>query len=71
MTNTRITDPEVLEIRYPVCLREFTIREGSGGRGQFKGGNGVVREIEILKDDVEIGILSERRAIPPYGMNGG
>lgn len=49
MTNTRITDPEILEQRYPVLLRQFILREGSGGDGQFKGGDGVVREIEFLK----------------------
>jgi len=71
MTNTRITDPEVFEIRYPVCLRQFTIRDGSGGQGKFKGGDGVIREVEFLKDDIEIGLLSERRSIPPFGMAGG
>ena len=71
MTNTRITDPEVLELRYPVILRQFNIRQKSGGEGKFKGGDGVVREIEFLKNDIEIGILSERRAIAPYGMAGG
>jgi 5-oxoprolinase (ATP-hydrolysing) len=71
MTNTRITDPEVLEIRYPVCLRQFTIRDGSGGLGQYKGGDGVIREVEFLKDNIEIGLLSERRAVPPWGMAGG
>ena len=45
MTNTRITDPEVIEIRYPVCLRRFEIRNNSGGRGKFCGGNGLIREI--------------------------
>jgi 5-oxoprolinase (ATP-hydrolysing) len=62
MTNTRITDPEVLEQRYPVILRQFRLREGSGGAGFFRGGDGVVREIEFLKENVTIGILSERRA---------
>jgi 5-oxoprolinase (ATP-hydrolysing) len=52
MTNTRITDPEVLEQRYPVILRRFTLREGSGGQGQLKGGDGVIREIEFLKDGI-------------------
>ena len=52
MTNTRITDPEVLEQRYPVILRKFMLREGSGGAGQFRGGDGVIREIEFLKDDI-------------------
>ena len=71
MTNTRITDPEVLELRYPVVLRQFNLRQGSGGNGKFKGGDGVIREIEFLKDGIEIGILSERRSTAPYGMNGG
>jgi 5-oxoprolinase (ATP-hydrolysing) len=62
MTNTRITDPEVLEQRYPVILRRFTLREGSGGHGLFRGGDGVIREIEFLKDGIQVGILSERRA---------
>ena len=46
MTNTRITDPEILERRFPVVLREFSLRRGSGGAGRFRGGDGVVREIE-------------------------
>jgi 5-oxoprolinase (ATP-hydrolysing) len=71
MTNTRITDPEILEIRYPVLLREFNIRLGSGGQGKFIGGNGVIREIEFLKDNIEVGIISERRAFEPYGLEGG
>ena len=71
MTNTRITDPEVLEQRYPVILRQFTLREGSGGKGKFKGGDGVVREIEFIKEGIQVGILSERRAFQPYGMAGG
>ena len=71
MTNTRITDPEILEIRYPVILREFNIREGSGGKGEFKGGDGIIRDIEFLKDGIEVGILSERRALHPFGLDGG
>ena len=71
MTNTRITDPEILELRYPVMLRKFSFREESGGAGKFPGGNGVVREVEFLKDDITIGILSERRATAPYGLKGG
>jgi len=70
MTNTRITDPEILEQRYPVLLREFSIRKGSGGRGQYCGGEGLVREIEFLKPLV-VTVLSERRVYPPYGMKGG
>jgi 5-oxoprolinase (ATP-hydrolysing) len=70
MTNTRITDPEVLELRYPVLLREFSIRQESGGDGEFRGGDGVVREVEFL-EPLTIAILSERRVYPPYGLAGG
>ena len=70
MTNTRITDPEILENRYPVLLREFSIRPGSGGAGLFHGGDGLVREIEFLKP-LNVAILSERRVYPPYGIAGG
>lgn len=70
MTNTRITDAEVFEKRYPVILREFSIRENSGGDGAFKGGNGVVRDIEF-RVPVTASILSERRVIPPHGLEGG
>mmetsp|Transcript_28717 Transcript_28717/g.37536 ORF Transcript_28717/g.37536 Transcript_28717/m.37536 type:complete len:302 (-) Transcript_28717:350-1255(-) len=69
-TNTRITDPEILERRYPVLLREFSLRPHSGGRGQHRGGDGVVREIEPLKPLV-MSILSERRTLHPYGMEDG
>ena len=70
MTNTRITDPEILERRYPVILHQFRIRTGSGGAGKQRGGDGVVREIEFLRP-VAVSILSERRVIPPYGIYGG
>ena len=70
MTNTRITDPEVMERRYPVILRMFQIREGSGGKGKYKGGDGIIREIEFL-EEIHVAILSERRAFAPYGLNGG
>eukprot|EP00474_Spongospora_subterranea_P010032 CRZ10490.1 hypothetical protein [Spongospora subterranea] len=70
MTNTRITDPEIFERRYPVILRSFSIRKGSGGNGRFTGGDGVIREIEFLSS-LTISILSERRTLSPYGMNGG
>ncbi|KAI1270287.1 hydantoinase B/oxoprolinase [Xylariaceae sp. FL1019] len=70
MTNTRITDSEVFERRYPVILREFSIREGSGGKGQHKGGDGVVRDIEF-RIPVQVSILSERRVYHPYGLAGG
>ncbi|KAJ3104895.1 hypothetical protein HDU97_008753 [Phlyctochytrium planicorne] len=70
MTNTRITDPEILERRYPVILRKFGLRPGSGGRGSFNGGDGVVREIEFL-ENLHVSILSERRVFAPYGLQGG
>jgi 5-oxoprolinase (ATP-hydrolysing) len=70
MTNTRITDPEILERRFPVLLREFSIREGSGGRGAHNGGNGLIREIEFL-EPLNVAILSERRVFAPYGLEGG
>ena len=70
MTNTRITDPEILESRYPVLLREFSIRTGSGGEGKFRGGDGLIRDIEFL-EPLNVAILSERRVYAPYGVNGG
>eukprot|EP00742_Colponemidia_sp_Colp-10_P008402 GILJ01009100.1.p1 GENE.GILJ01009100.1~~GILJ01009100.1.p1 ORF type:complete len:1330 (+),score=217.58 GILJ01009100.1:312-3992(+) len=70
MTNTRITDPEILERRYPVMLLEFSLRENSGGLGRFNGGNGVVRDIEFLRP-LSFGILSERRCFRPFGLEGG
>ncbi len=70
MTNTRITDPEILEQRYPVLLREFSIRRGSGGAGRHRGGDGLVREIEFL-EPLQVSILSERRVFAPYGLAGG
>jgi 5-oxoprolinase (ATP-hydrolysing) len=71
MTNTRITDPEVLEFRHPgVRLERFSLRRGSGGKGEFAGGDGVVREIRFLKP-ATVSIISERRVRAPYGLNGG
>jgi len=70
MTNTRITDAEVFERRYPVVLREFSLRPGSGGAGQHRGGDGVVRDIEF-RIPVQVSILSERRVFHPYGLEGG
>ena len=70
MTNTRITDPEILEARYPVRLVRFELRRGSGGSGRWRGGDGLVREIEALRP-LEAAILSERRSRAPYGLQGG
>ncbi len=70
MTNTRITDPEILELRYPVRLEKFEIRTGSGGKGKWKGGDGIVREV-TFKERVEVNILSQHRVEQPYGLKGG
>jgi 5-oxoprolinase (ATP-hydrolysing) len=70
MTNTRITDPEILEHRYPVRLRRFAFRSGSGGSGRWRGGDGLIREIEFLAP-LEFSILSQHRQSGPFGMNGG
>jgi 5-oxoprolinase (ATP-hydrolysing) len=70
MTNTRLTDPEVLEFRYPVLLEDFHIRPGSGGRGQWNAGNGVRRTIRFL-EPMEYTILSGHRRVPPFGLAGG
>jgi 5-oxoprolinase (ATP-hydrolysing) len=70
MTNSRLTDPEILEWRYPVRLRRFEIRRGSGGDGRHRGGDGVRREIEFL-ESMSAGMLSNHRRIPPFGVDGG
>ncbi len=70
MTNTRLTDPEVLELRYPVLLEDFHIRKGSGGRGRWKGGDGIRRTIRFL-ERMECTILSGHRRVPPFGLAGG
>ena len=70
MTNTRITDTEVFERRYPVLLHEFSLRKGSAGKGQHPGGDGVVRDIEF-RIPMQVSILSERRVYHPYGLEGG
>ncbi len=70
MTNSRLTDPEVLELRYPVILRRFTVRRGSGGAGHHRGGDGVVREV-MFREAMEAGILSTRRKTLPFGLQGG
>ncbi len=71
MTNTRITDPEIMEFRHPgVRLKQYRLRRGSGGKGRFRGGDGVVRELTYLKP-ATVSVISERRKYPPYGMKGG
>jgi 5-oxoprolinase (ATP-hydrolysing) len=70
MTNTRLTDPEVLEWRFPVILESFEIRHGSGGAGRWRGGSGAVRRVRFL-EPMTAAILSGHRRIPPYGMAGG
>ncbi|MBX3412302.1 MAG: hydantoinase B/oxoprolinase family protein [Pirellulales bacterium] len=71
MTNTRLTDPEVIERRYPVRVREFSIRRGSGGRGRRRGGDGIVRRLEFLRR-LDVSLLTQRRGpYAPYGLAGG
>ena len=70
MTNSRLTDPEVLELRYPVLLEHFSIRKGSGGAGKNKGGDGAIRRIRFLKP-MTVSILSQRRIAEPFGLHGG
>ena len=70
MTNTRITDPEILERRFPVLLLRFSLRDNSGGAGKYRGGEGVIREV-CFRRPLTVSILSERRSFEPYGMSGG
>ena len=70
MTNSRITDPEILEARFPVVVEEFSIRRGSGGRGHHKGGDGIIRRI-CFSEAMDAGILSNRRCVAPSGLFGG
>ena len=70
MTNTRITDPEILERKYPVRLRRFSLRPGSGGKGKYPGGDGLVRELEFL-EVIELSILTQGRVEAPFGLAGG
>ena len=70
MTNTRITDPEILELRYPVRLDKFAIRKNSGGKGKFSGGDGIERKISFL-NPVELTLLTQHRVEKPYGLKGG
>ena len=70
MTNTRMTDPEVLELRYPVRLERFAIRRGSGGDGKWHGGDGAIRRIRFLEPMTAV-IVSSRRNVAPFGLEGG
>ncbi len=70
MTNTRMTDPEILEMRYPVVLEEFSIRRGSGGKGQYPGGDGTTRRMRFL-EDMTCAIIGSSRYNAPRGLNGG
>lgn len=70
MTNTRITDPEILEFRYPIRLERFEIRKRSGGKGKWKGGDGIIRQI-YFKQTLDVNILSQHRTVSPFGMHGG
>jgi 5-oxoprolinase (ATP-hydrolysing) len=70
MTNTRITDAEILELRYPVRLERFAIRAEVGGKGKWQGGRGIIRELTFL-EKVSLSVLTQHRNIPPYGLDGG
>ena len=70
MTNSRLTDPEILERRFPVRVERFGVRHGSGGAGLHKGGDGLVRRIRFL-EPMEAALLSTRRENPPRGIEGG
>ncbi len=70
MTNSRLTDPEVLELRYPVLVEEFAIRRGGGGGGRRRGGDGVIRRIRF-REPMQAAILSSRRVAAPFGLGGG
>jgi N-methylhydantoinase B len=70
MTNTLNTPIEALEAYYPIRIREYRLRRGSGGRGRHRGGDGIVREVELLVP-AEVSLLAERRSTTPYGLAGG
>ncbi|MCH8506095.1 MAG: hydantoinase B/oxoprolinase family protein [Ectothiorhodospiraceae bacterium] len=70
MTNSRLTDPEVLETRFPVLLEEFAIRRGSGGKGRWNGGDGAERRIRFL-EPMTVAVLANSRRVPPHGLKGG
>jgi len=70
MTNTRLTDPEVLEWRFPILVERFAIRHGSGGSGRFHGGSGVVRHLRFT-EAMSVAMVSNRRKLAPFGVAGG
>ena len=70
MTNSLNTPAEALEYAYPLRVTRYSLRKGSGGEGKFRGGNGIVREIELLADS-EVTLLADRRSRGPYGLQGG
>ncbi len=69
MTNSRLTDPEVLEWRFPVLLQSFHLRKHSGGAGRWRGGDGVVRRV-MFREAMTASLLSNRRRVPPFGIDG-
>lgn len=70
MTNTRITDVEILEKRYPVVVNKFTLNPNTGGKGEKTGGDGVLREL-LFRKELTLSVLTERRVFSPYGLKGG
>jgi len=70
MTNTRLTDPEILEWRFPILLEDFQIKAGSGGTGKYRGGNGAIRRLRFL-EAMTASIVSSSRENAPFGLNGG
>jgi 5-oxoprolinase (ATP-hydrolysing) len=70
MTNSRLTDPEVLEVRYPVVLEDFHIRRGSGGKGRWSAGDGTSRTVRFMQK-MDCALLSGHRRVPPFGLSGG
>ena len=70
MTNSRLTDPEVLEWRYPVLLESHRINRGSGGQGRHRGGDGTIRRVRFL-EPMQAALVSNRRKVPPFGLHGG
>ena len=70
MTNSRLTDPEVIESRFPVRIESFAVRAGSGGTGRRQGGDGVVRRIRFL-EAMDLNLVTSRRMVTPHGLAGG